>query len=429
MKLVIQSQENSIVPETTEQTIIVAPFDIGVGKIPYSLIDAKGDLIVGTGADTATRLPVGTDGQVLTASSGSTSGLAFQTPSGGVADGSPAGGRLTLESGVGLSTTAQTAKTVVYYTPFVHDLIGLYYNSSWERYTLTEKSIKTQDIQNGTLTNGSAVVTNLSDTSQLVTGMSITGTGIAGGTTISTIDSSTQITMSANATASGVQSLTISIPASSVVDIFAYYTGTTVKLSFGKIWTNATTRATALTTQNGIYVLSGDTSKRYLGTVATTTTAGQTEYSTSKRLVWNMYNRKPVPLSVVDTTNSWTYNLTAWHQANASTSNEVGIVVGLSEDQVEATALEACSNAAGWLSGVATGIGIDSATTNSAQLLYGFSTTVPMPLQAIYRGYPGVGYHTIKWLERAYDTYTVTFYGDNGSATGIQSGMVATLFA
>ena len=43
--------------------------------IPATIIDAKGDLIVGTAADTAGRLAVGTNDFVLTAASGETTGL------------------------------------------------------------------------------------------------------------------------------------------------------------------------------------------------------------------------------------------------------------------------------------------------------------------------------------------------------------------
>jgi len=51
------------------------------------------------------------------------------------------------------------------------------------------------------ITSGSAVVTGLSDTSTLQIGLSVSGTGIASGTVITSIDSSTQITISENATA------------------------------------------------------------------------------------------------------------------------------------------------------------------------------------------------------------------------------------
>lgn len=55
--------------------------------------------------------------------------------------------------------------------------------------------------QTGNTSSGSAVVTSLSDTTGLVTGMPVSGSGIPGGTTILTVDSSTQVTLSANATA------------------------------------------------------------------------------------------------------------------------------------------------------------------------------------------------------------------------------------
>jgi Domain of unknown function (DUF5047) len=50
--------------------------------------------------------------------------------------------------------------------------------------------------RSGTLTNGSAVVTGLSTTSDLLVGMSVTGVGVPPGTTIASIDSGTQVTLS-----------------------------------------------------------------------------------------------------------------------------------------------------------------------------------------------------------------------------------------
>ena len=53
----------------------------------------------------------------------------------------------------------------------------------------------------GDTTNGSAVIANVSDTSSLFVGMKITGTGIPASTIIESVDSSSQITLSQNCTA------------------------------------------------------------------------------------------------------------------------------------------------------------------------------------------------------------------------------------
>lgn len=50
---------------------------------PLTILDAKGDLISATAADTPARLAVGTNGQVLTADSTASTGLKWNTPSSG----------------------------------------------------------------------------------------------------------------------------------------------------------------------------------------------------------------------------------------------------------------------------------------------------------------------------------------------------------
>ena len=53
------------------------------GAIPASIIDAKGDLLVGTANDTAARLGVGSNGQVLTADSAEAGGVKWAAAAGG----------------------------------------------------------------------------------------------------------------------------------------------------------------------------------------------------------------------------------------------------------------------------------------------------------------------------------------------------------
>ncbi len=64
--------------------------------------DAKGDLIVGTGADAATKLTAGTDTHVLTADSSTASGLSWVAPTTGDITGVTAG---TAISGGGTTGT------------------------------------------------------------------------------------------------------------------------------------------------------------------------------------------------------------------------------------------------------------------------------------------------------------------------------------
>lgn len=90
--------------------------------------------------------------------------------------------------------------------------------------------------QTGTLTSADPEVTGLVDTSILVTGMKVTGTGIAGATTILTIDDATTITLSANATATGAEALTF-IAATTALTFYtnanALYANTSVTYSAG----------------------------------------------------------------------------------------------------------------------------------------------------------------------------------------------------
>jgi hypothetical protein len=56
-------------------------YDLANGAIAKSIVDAKGDLIAATAADTVSRVAVGTNGQVLTADSAEATGVKWTTPS------------------------------------------------------------------------------------------------------------------------------------------------------------------------------------------------------------------------------------------------------------------------------------------------------------------------------------------------------------
>ena len=58
-------------------------YDLANAAIAKSIVDAKGDIIAATAADTVSRLAVGSNGQVLTADSTAATGIKWATPSAG----------------------------------------------------------------------------------------------------------------------------------------------------------------------------------------------------------------------------------------------------------------------------------------------------------------------------------------------------------
>jgi hypothetical protein len=112
-------------------------------------------------------------------------------------------GRLTLESGVPVSTAEQSDKTTLYFTPYNGNCISIYDTSDlkWKIYEFTELSL-------------------------------------------------------------ALNSLTASRPH----DIFAYINSGSPAIE-ALAWTDATTRAVSLTFKNGVLVKNTDNSRRYLGTI------------------------------------------------------------------------------------------------------------------------------------------------------------------
>ena len=80
--------------------------DVTITNSMATAIDAKGDLIAGTGADAFSRLAVGTDGQVLTAASGQSTGLQWTTIS---TSSTFVGCRVTNSVAQSISNTTRTA--------------------------------------------------------------------------------------------------------------------------------------------------------------------------------------------------------------------------------------------------------------------------------------------------------------------------------
>lgn len=209
-------------------------------------------------------------------------------------------------------------------------------------------------------------------------------------------------------------------------DVFIYDNAGTLTLEL-TAWTNDTTRATALTTQDGILVKTGALTRRYLGSFyATTAGNGQTEDSFAKRYVWNYYNRVARPMRVTEATNTWDYTTAVIRQANGSTANQLDFVIGVGEDKVSAEVFVMFSNTQAGTN-VGTGIGLDSTTAYASGGVFGYATSPVaghiVQLKPSYKGLPGVGRHFLSWLEVSAAAGTTTWYGDNNDPTGWQSGI------
>lgn len=200
-------------------------------------------------------------------------------------------------------------------------------------------------------------------------------------------------------------------------DVFVYNNSGTLTLE-AVAWSSDTARATALVLQDGVLVKSGATNKRYAGSFRTTTSSGQTEDSALKRYLWNYYHRRRKNLqNDVERTDTWSYNTGSWRQANNNAANQLNFLVGVSEDIISASAMGISSCSASSAGRI--GIGLDSSTANSARIV-GYSqvgTATDQGIQqltAFYRDYPGVGYHSLRWLEFGGGAGTQTWYGDAG---------------
>ena len=217
-------------------------------------------------------------------------------------------------------------------------------------------------------------------------------------------------------------------------DVFAYNNGGTPALELSAAWTTDTARADALAQQNGIYVKSGATTRRWLGTIKATG-AATTADTALARYVWNTYNRLPRQVYVHDDTDSWAYGTATWHQTRATAANKIELVCGLTGlgarlDLTANSYAESAAPAGQW----GTGIGEDSTTTPMTNTIGRVgtypATNIGAPAGdsawAWLKGHPvGTGYHYYAWLEIENTGGGATFYGDNGG-TLFKTGMTGT---
>jgi hypothetical protein len=320
----------------------------------------------------------GTDGQVLT-TDGSGS-VTWEDATGGTATevelNNVVQGRLTLESGVPISNSDQIDKTTIYFTPYQGNSISLY-NTSTSKWVVTDFA---------------------------------------------------EVSIALSSLTSGKN-----------YDIFIYDNSGTVTLEIGTAWTNDTTRAEALATQDAIYVKTSAANKRYLGTFRSTATdktedsqGGATTQVGGKRFLWNYYNRVMRHMEVKDTTDSWSGAAASgsWTYANNASANKVEYVIGITkESQIDCMVhgVTFIGGNSSYAAKVACGYDTDSAPSGKVQGGYfNGAGALYAPLFGRYIIRSTLGYHFMAWIESKADGSTCLFLGDNGG-DGQLAGILATI--
>lgn len=206
------------------------------------------------------------------------------------------------------------------------------------------------------------------------------------------------------------------LTANSNFDVFAYLNSGALDIEL-LIWTNGTTRATAVVYDDGVLIKSGDKTRRYVGTIRTTATTGQCEDSDTKRYVWNANNRVIRPMRVIGSS-SHTYTILTWRQMDANTDYQINFVLGQVQDAVNAACTAAYANSTAGKYAV-TGIGLNStAAPVSGSLtanMYTSVANIAAPGFSMFSGMASVGFNYLAWLQIAEASGTATwFLGSQG---------------
>lgn len=215
-------------------------------------------------------------------------------------------------------------------------------------------------------------------------------------------------------------------------DIFAYSSAGVVTLEFLN-WTNATTRATGLTRQDGVWTKTGDATRRYVGSCRARSgttfhwvTQGDGASTPTKLDLFNADNRVRVSFLHKETTDTWAYTLATIRQARASANNQVDVMVGLQEESIEIGLIVTSQNSTISIARDV-GIGYDSTTTFTSIAGSGANTVASIQItqHSTLCHQPAIGRHFYSWNEISTATGTNTFFGDN-AALRVQSGMSGT---
>lgn len=274
-------------------------------------------------------------------------------------------GRLTLASGTPVVASDQSAKTAVYYTPYVGNLVPIYNGTSMVPTTFSELTLTLASQHTASSIYDVFVFSN------------------SGVLTLATGPAWTTATAGSGARGTGA--------------------GTTELSRVGGLWTNTV----QITGRNGsnTYTI-GANLATYLGSISMDGTNGQvtchTSWGQSRKFgVWNAYNRVPIILRAGDSTASWTYSSATVRAANNSSSNVATTFCGLAEENIDIIYRQLIGNDASSFAKIGIGINATNAYTGatSQALANTSATNGPVPGPATHTIVPAIGIQNVYCCE------------------------------
>jgi len=284
------------------------------------------------------------------------------TGGGGTSTPTPPQGRLTLQTAVPVMTTTQSAKTTIFYTPYVGNKVPIYDGTNMTMTTFAELSVATTDTTKSPAAIG----------------------------------------------------------ASKVNDWFVWNDGGTIRIGHGPDWTSDTARSagTALVMVNGVYLNNASITN---GPAASRGTfVGTTRSNASSQLdwvyggasvqgffgIWNCYNRCCVQSIAFQNTSSWAYSSTTWRGANALNNTRTYFISGLAEDAFQGAYTQVVGSTAG--NQAANGVGYDTSTAPSGVI--GASNTATIATNTSWYATSALGLHFFEGIESS-QLGSATYYG------------------
>lgn len=388
-------------------------------------------------------------------------------------------GRLTLVSGTPVHSSDQTAKTAIYYTPYIGETIPIYDGSKYTRKVFAELTLTldstnhpieslfdificndggTIKVGTGPAWNSNATVTMtiaspcvVTDTGHglnegdpvIFTTSGALPTGLTAGTVYYVGKSPAANTYNvsttrANAAAgtfintTGTQSGTHTRTCN--VRTRGTGAGTTELERKNGLWTNK--NSIALKNGSGAaFATIAANQATYVGTFYTTA-AGQTGVAllpapanggTNNIIgLYNAYNRVKTVALCRDDTASWTYGTATWRSTNNNVNNRITFVDGLQESDVAVANSNLATSIAA--SSASIGASVNSTTTapNRAATIVG---AIQSQIDAIDNFYPKLGLVYVQGQEAANTGTNVTFNGSAASPTRYWQNLQVTVEA